>query len=398
MLLLALLADVSATSELVLICIIVLLPTSSVSESPDTTIPTNSQSSPPVIATAYLQPQTRGIKTHYRSEMDSTSSVSYTFSYSDRAELLYPARYPPIDAKAEGSFHNVAVLTGESTFGALRVPPDLLFEQWWSTDQSVPVGSLEGGDGATSVYTQANSLPGVYTCSYDADSVNGHLTCQIPNTEYTSVPSVAKQAVFKESTTPVERPELPTAEKNPEGGRGKYNFDEHSTQSFTKQSSVQNKEIKAPSRRISGSSKRPSNNRGSSGSSGSSKDTNMNKKDRKKRDSTKNRIAAKKSRAKKKEGLFKLTADVEEMKRTNHQLTDDVADLTDTIYKIKMQLLQHSYCDCVMIQEHIKNEAHRYTMRVEELSPEEGKETNNGAESRIEAGLNELDRSTPEGL
>ncbi|KAJ4176146.1 hypothetical protein NW767_015547 [Fusarium falciforme] len=80
-----------------------------------------------------------------------------------------------------------------------------------------------------------------------------------------------------------------------------------------------------------------------------------------------NRVASNKFRVKKREDARRLIADEEDMERINSNLSRRVADLTLEVHHLKMKLLQHTDCDCSLIQEYIANEAHRY---IKELGDE----------------------------
>ncbi|EXK24268.1 hypothetical protein FOMG_18995 [Fusarium oxysporum f. sp. melonis 26406] len=73
-----------------------------------------------------------------------------------------------------------------------------------------------------------------------------------------------------------------------------------------------------------------------------------------------NRVASNKFCVKKREETKKLRADEENMEQTNRKLSSSVSDLTQQVYELKMKLLQHTDCDCHLIQEYIANEANRY--------------------------------------
>ncbi|KAF5722164.1 hypothetical protein FMUND_3117 [Fusarium mundagurra] len=73
-----------------------------------------------------------------------------------------------------------------------------------------------------------------------------------------------------------------------------------------------------------------------------------------------NRVASNKFRVKKREHAKKLRADEENMEQTNRKLLSSVSDLTQQVYELKMKLLQHSDCDCRLIQEYIANQANQY--------------------------------------
>ncbi|KAI8687488.1 hypothetical protein NCS55_00000300 [Fusarium keratoplasticum] len=73
-----------------------------------------------------------------------------------------------------------------------------------------------------------------------------------------------------------------------------------------------------------------------------------------------NRIASNKFRVKKREDAKKLKSHKEYMQRINRELSSCVANLTLEVYNLKMRLLQHTDCDCALIQDYIANEAHHY--------------------------------------
>ncbi|KAF6525996.1 hypothetical protein HZS61_009040 [Fusarium oxysporum f. sp. conglutinans] len=73
-----------------------------------------------------------------------------------------------------------------------------------------------------------------------------------------------------------------------------------------------------------------------------------------------NRVASNKFRVKKREDAKKLRADEENMEQTNRKLLSSVSDLTQQVYELKMKLLQHTDCDCRLIQEYLAHEANRY--------------------------------------
>ncbi|KAH7212032.1 hypothetical protein DER44DRAFT_718529 [Fusarium oxysporum] len=73
-----------------------------------------------------------------------------------------------------------------------------------------------------------------------------------------------------------------------------------------------------------------------------------------------NRVASNKFRIRKREDAKKLRADEQDMERANRDLSSCVADLTMQVYDLKMRLLQHTDCECQLIQDFIASEAHRY--------------------------------------
>ncbi|KAL6405342.1 hypothetical protein AUP68_11094 [Ilyonectria robusta] len=73
-----------------------------------------------------------------------------------------------------------------------------------------------------------------------------------------------------------------------------------------------------------------------------------------------NRVSAHKSRAKKSQASQRLETDEKNKKRANSGLTNCVADLTLKVFDLKMQLLQHTDCNCFLIQRYIAHEAEQY--------------------------------------
>lgn len=79
-----------------------------------------------------------------------------------------------------------------------------------------------------------------------------------------------------------------------------------------------------------------------------------------KRIQERNRVASNKFRVKKREDAKRLRVDEEDIERANRDLSVTVSDLTMQVYELKMKLLQHTDCECHLIQNYIANEAHRY--------------------------------------
>ncbi|KAL6923959.1 hypothetical protein FSST1_001233 [Fusarium sambucinum] len=90
-----------------------------------------------------------------------------------------------------------------------------------------------------------------------------------------------------------------------------------------------------------------------------------------KRVQERNRIASNKFRVKKREDAIKLRFNEEDVERANRDLKSCVSDLTMQVYDLKMKLLQHTDCNCSLIQNYIATEAKRY---IKDLG--EGKHSN----------------------
>ncbi|KAL5610816.1 hypothetical protein FOBRF1_006933 [Fusarium oxysporum] len=70
-----------------------------------------------------------------------------------------------------------------------------------------------------------------------------------------------------------------------------------------------------------------------------------------------NRIAARKSRAKKREHTLRFQSEEQELERTNHDLSICVVSLTHEVQELKMKLLPHNDCDCSLIHDYLAAEA-----------------------------------------
>ncbi|KAG7418529.1 Transcription factor atf21 [Fusarium oxysporum f. sp. raphani] len=80
-----------------------------------------------------------------------------------------------------------------------------------------------------------------------------------------------------------------------------------------------------------------------------------------KRIQERNRIAADKCRMRKREHFSRLQFDEQATEQRHRELSSCMNDLNEEILYLKMQLLQHTSCNCTLIQHYIKNEAQRYT-------------------------------------
>jgi hypothetical protein len=79
-----------------------------------------------------------------------------------------------------------------------------------------------------------------------------------------------------------------------------------------------------------------------------------------------NRLAANKFRAKQRDDLLRLESSEQDLERIHRDLSTCVADLTLEIYNLKMELLQHSGCNCALIQNYLVHESQRYVQALEE--------------------------------
>ncbi|KAH7247512.1 uncharacterized protein BKA55DRAFT_646459 [Fusarium redolens] len=78
-----------------------------------------------------------------------------------------------------------------------------------------------------------------------------------------------------------------------------------------------------------------------------------------------NRIAADKCRMRKKDDLARLQSVEQVMEQRHRTLSSCVGDLKEEILYLKMQLLQHTSCNCTLIHHHINKEAQQYIHALE---------------------------------
>ena len=84
-----------------------------------------------------------------------------------------------------------------------------------------------------------------------------------------------------------------------------------------------------------------------------------------------NRIAATKFRTKQRQDQQNLESIEQDLERIHRDLSASVTDLTFEVYNLKMELLQHSGCNCTLIQNYLAQESQRYVQALEEAIPRE---------------------------
>ncbi|KAH7175160.1 uncharacterized protein B0J16DRAFT_405280 [Fusarium flagelliforme] len=193
---------------------------------------------------------------------------------------------------------------GDATFGTSYTPESLLWEQWWSSNQLVPFGSSEDKSStANSVYTQTGPLIDSSLHGYVTD-LAGHWHYIGHEMNYTN-PLTGVNPISRKSTG---RTPLGDRDINPQTKKkGKY----------------------SPVRRT--------RNTSSNGAHLAQQNS-----DRIERIQERNRTAANKLRVKKRE-------EQQDLERIQRDLSTCVADLTFEVYELKMQLLQHSECNCTLM-------------------------------------------------
>ncbi|KAH7232425.1 hypothetical protein B0J15DRAFT_409227, partial [Fusarium solani] len=68
------------------------------------------------------------------------------------------------------------------------------------------------------------------------------------------------------------------------------------------------------------------------------------------------------------EEQLRLESSNQDLERIHRDLSTCVADLTFEVHKLKMQLLQHSGCNCTLIQNYLAYESQRYVQALAEKS------------------------------
>lgn len=87
-----------------------------------------------------------------------------------------------------------------------------------------------------------------------------------------------------------------------------------------------------------------------------------------KRVKERNHIAASKFRYQRREEIEKIYSTEHDLEKINFNLTSYLKDLVAEAHQLKMNLLQHTTCECTLIHKYIQNEAQRYIERIENNS------------------------------
>lgn len=66
--------------------------------------------------------------------------------------------------------------------------------------------------------------------------------------------------------------------------------------------------------------------------------------------------------------MEKLYSSEQDLEKLNFKLTSCLRDLVAEAQQLKINLLQHSTCECTLIHKYIQNEAQRYVKRIEKNS------------------------------
>ncbi|KAH7462917.1 hypothetical protein FOMA001_g18267 [Fusarium oxysporum f. sp. matthiolae] len=183
-----------------------------------------------------------------------------------------------------------------------------------------------------------------------------HWNDPYPAATLTAIPSVF-QTPFLKTPHQLGIPSPPLTVKKEERQKRKRCLNKNSTRkSLRRYSSRDSKANTATGRGDTGCSNRPCGTHGDHGSEHSGQRGKSHSQHAKER----NRIAAGKSRAKKREHRLRVQSEEQELEQTNHDLSNCVANLTREVQELKMKLLQHTDCDCSLIHDYLAAEAQRY--------------------------------------
>lgn len=268
-------------------------------------------------------------------------------------------------------------MTDDSIFGTSYIPQSLLWEQWWSIDQLVPLGSSEDGSStANGVYAQTGPVldGSVYSC--DTSSTNlwngtGPITDYAdpwsgPSsvTMYTAPSSDSEHMVPEELSPIQDHCLLPSTPKKPTRKRKRDSEDDVPPPKSARQRSPGDQDINPQKE------KKPKHStvHRQKNTNDDSAHLDQQRDDHIKVIRERNRIAANKLRAKKSEEALRLKSSEQDVERIHSDLSACVADLTLEVYELKMQLLQHSGCNCTLIQNYLAYESQRYVQALDERS------------------------------
>ncbi|KAH7169758.1 uncharacterized protein B0J16DRAFT_312390 [Fusarium flagelliforme] len=259
---------------------------------------------------------------------------------------------------------------GDSASGTSYTPESLLWEQWWPSNQLVPIGLSEDKSGTTnSVYTQTGPL--IDSSRHDDNTELKNYWHYINYEMIYIHPGNGLNLVIEDI------PLFPVSEHGiPTEAPGQGHWHSHSTQmtpnrktnccsdNLTPRKSTErtrlgdrdiNPQIKKTGKR---SAVRRTRNTNSNGAHQQSSD-------RIKRTQEQNKIAANKLRAKKREQQQGLKFSKQDLECIHRDLSTCVADLTFKVYELKMQLLQQSECNCTLMQNYLVHESSRYVQALE---------------------------------
>ncbi|KAL9561822.1 hypothetical protein ACKAV7_014084 [Fusarium commune] len=256
---------------------------------------------------------------------------------------------------------------GNSTFETSYSPESILWEHWWWPNQLVPFDlSKDESSTSNSVYTQTGPL--IYGPLHDYNTdLTGHWQHTSHEMNYMNTgnglnPVVEDIPLFPVSEHGISKESpgqghwhSPSPQRTPDRKTNCYSDDLTSRKS-TERTPLGDRDINPQIKKTGKYSPvRRTSNTSSNGAHAAQQDN-----DRMKRIRERNRITANKLRIKQREEQQGLESSKQDLERINRDLSTCVADLTVEVYELKMQLLQHSGCNCTLIHNYLAHEAQRY--------------------------------------
>ncbi|KAH7119304.1 hypothetical protein EDB81DRAFT_815950 [Dactylonectria macrodidyma] len=242
-----------------------------------------------------------------------------------------------------------------NAFETTQNPP---WDPWSPTDPSVFFpGSSAAADMIGCAWGQDSFSPGGYVSHYPLDYPD--LTTGFSTVTESSVPSLASEPIDPDtfSASSSSRSRSLATEKEPPK---RQQSPEHRPCKSTKLHSHRDGDVDKHRDEVTENSKSRSPSRTRS-SRKNGEDTPAQKvDDQYKLIQKRNRIASNKFRIKKREHASQLKSKEEELERRHRDLSGCVTDLRCEVYELKVRLLQHTNCSCVLIQDYIASEAKRY--------------------------------------
>ncbi|KAH6969364.1 hypothetical protein DER45DRAFT_549059 [Fusarium avenaceum] len=239
---------------------------------------------------------------------------------------------------------------GPSAINSFDTMPQLTWEQHWTVDRlnfPVPHEASEGN----------------IQHKYEIEDF-------VSNDAYTpALTNLASSVFSQEYSTPLETPELISP------GKPTSNSDSRQRSSSTPSDNQQRKPIHTKRERAKSLRRDSSKQTQAKGVAGevhknittghkaaerNSSPLQYNNNERTRKHQERNRHAAKKCRIKKRADQINLESVKKDMEQDNHDLLICVTDLKSQVYDLKMKLLQHTDCNCALIQKYIANDASRF--------------------------------------
>jgi hypothetical protein len=250
---------------------------------------------------------------------------------------------------------------GVDAFNTLSISPNPFWEKWCSMDQQALPRSAEGGNLASvcrqSKFVFNDSMSTSPTSSLD------HWSDPYPAATFTATPSVF-QTLFPQTSHQLGIPSPPLTAKKDERQKRKRCLNKNSARKSMRRDSFRDSKANTATGGGTGRLNSPCSTHGRHGSEHSDQQGKNHSQHTKER----NRIAASKFRAKKREHTLRVQSEEQELERTNYDLSICVANLTREVQELMMKLLQHTDCDCSLIHDYLAAEAQRYVCRLSKQS------------------------------